>query len=293
LTSRIRIATRPSRLALAQTELALAAIRRVVPGIDLEVVPIKSEGDARPAEPLRAFGDKAAFVARIEEALITGEADIAIHSLKDLPTEITTGLWLPTFLPREDPRDVLVSASGAGLRELAAGSRVGTSSLRRLEQLRIARRDLAFLEIRGNVDTRLRKLEAGEYDAIVLAAAGLRRLGLESLVTEYLDTADCVPAPGQGIIAVQCRENYEFGEELMQAGDATSAAAAHVERSLARAVGATCASSFGALAGIGPDTITLAAWFRTPHGSGRSAAGSCAPGGEVRLIGDVASTLLA
>jgi hydroxymethylbilane synthase len=255
-------------------------------------VPISSEADARPDEPLRGFGDKAAFVTRIEQALIEGRADVAVHSLKDLPATTTPGLWLASYLPREDPRDVLISGSGLILAELAPGSSVGTSSLRRARQLELHRPDLKYVDIRGNVDTRLRKLDQGEYAAIVLAAAGLARLGLSDRVTEYIDTAVCLPAPGQGIIALQCRENYEFGEELMQAGDANARSAAEAERAVARQVEATCTTPFGALLRIQGENATMDAWLGLENGADSRAHVVGQVGSELELAARAAAELL-
>lgn len=259
----IRLATRPSELALIQAGIAQELIRRRVADTDVSIVAIRSQGDIEDRTPVRRFGDKAVFVARIEQAVQEGQADVAVHSLKDVPGAIAPGLWLCAYLRREDPRDVFVSISGTCFDQLPGGSRIGTSSARRIRQLRAIRSDLDFIDIRGNVDTRLRRLRSGEYDGIVLAAAGLIRLGLSDVITEFLDPAVCTPAPGQGIIVLECRENYEFGEELGQAGDPEAALAASVERSLAVALGATCMTPFGALARVEGDRLRVDACLGT------------------------------
>ena len=262
----VRVATRPSRLARIQAGLAIERIKRFVPDADWEIVPVHSEGDNRPDEPLHSFGDKAVFITAVEAALVDGRADLAVHSLKVLPLDTPRGLWLPMFLPREDPRDALISRTGAGLGDLRAGAAAGTSSARRAGQLRLVRPDLEFREIRGNVETRIRKLREGEFDAIILAAAGLQRLGLAGEVTEMLDPDTCLPAPGQGVIAVECRENYELGEELRAASDGQAELAARCERRVAALVGATCVTPFAALATAGEDMIQVRAWLESESG---------------------------
>ena len=260
-TTVIRVATRPSKLALAQTELALAALRTVVREAEFVLVPITSEADQRADEPLRTFGDKGAFVARVQEALLDNRADVAVHSLKDLPVEITPGLQLFAYLPREDPRDALVSRDGSTLERLPPGSRVGTGSLRRVEQLQAVRPDLHYVDIRGNVDTRLKKLDSGGYDAVVLAAAGMIRLGLGERITRYLHIDVCTPAPGQGIVALECRQDYELITALNAMNDEAASSAALAERTLAQLVGATCTTAFGAVAVPTKEVLSLTAWL--------------------------------
>jgi len=271
--------------------MAKRRLQPLLPGVEIRIIPIRSEADSRPEEPLRQFGDKGAFVARIEEALIDGRADVAVHSLKDVPTEIPRGLWLPAYLPREDPRDVLISRNGKALGDLEPGSRVGTGSLRRVEQLKLARPDLDFIDIRGNIDTRLKKAESGGYEAIVLAAAGLSRLGLQDRVAEYLDPSVCLPAPGQGIIAVECRENYEFGEELIAATDQDAATCAQAERTLARLVGATCTTAFAALASTTAGCLSLEGWLHSRNG-GRRVRVEGTPAQAARVASEAARELL-
>src|SRR6185295_15080823 len=189
------VGTRGSKLALAQTELVRAALLRAHPGLRLTVERITTTGDLVQDRPLSAIGDKGLFVAEIEQALRDGRVDLAVHSAKDLPSVLPPDLVLAAFPPRADPRDVLVSRAGR-LAELPAGARVGTSSMRRACQLRHLRPDLEIAELRGNVDTRLRKLHEGQYDAIVLAAAGLDRLAMADRVSEYLDPTVMLPAGG-------------------------------------------------------------------------------------------------
>jgi hydroxymethylbilane synthase len=187
---------------LAQTALIRAALLAVHPGLTLETEQITTKGDLVRDRPLSAIGDKGLFVAEIEQALRAGVIDLAVHSGKDLPSELPPDMALAAFPRRADPRDVLVARVGRRLADLPDGARIGTSSLRRACQLRHARPDLQIVDLRGNVDTRLRKLHEGHYDAIVLAAAGLDRLGMAELVTEWLEPDLMLPAVGQGVLAI-------------------------------------------------------------------------------------------
>ena len=180
---------------------------------------IRTEGDRVLSRPLVEIGGKGVFVKEIEEALLAHDVDLAVHSCKDLPTEQPSGLAIGAFLARVDPRDVLVARQGWSLAKLPAGARVGTGSLRRAAQLRALRPDLVLADIRGNVDTRLRKLDEGQYEAIVLAAAGLSRLGLDGRVSEYFDPQVVLPAPGQGALALELRADDEEVLELISALD--------------------------------------------------------------------------
>jgi len=203
----IKIATRKSQLALWQANWVKGLIEKGNPGVTVELVKILTKGDKILDVPLAKVGGKGLFVKEIEEALLREEADIAVHSMKDVPTELPDGLHLPVILKREDPRDAWFAKDGALFSEIRKGAKVGTSSLRRQAQLRAARPDLVFDDLRGNVDTRLRKLSEGQYDAIVLAAAGVKRLGLADNVTEYLGTDITLPAIAQGAVGIECREN--------------------------------------------------------------------------------------
>ena len=201
----LRAATRGSALALVQTELAATALRALDPALVVENVEVRTEGDRDRSTPLSVLGGRGIFVRAVEEALLDGRADIAVHSLKDMPTTQLPGLTLAAVLPRADLRDALVAREGRRLADLPPGARVGTSSRRRVALLRALRPDVEAVEIRGNVDTRLRKVAEGEYDAAVLAAAGLERLGRISEATELFEPERFLPAPGQGAIVVQCR----------------------------------------------------------------------------------------
>lgn len=203
---RIRIATRKSALALWQAEHVAEALRRYHPGLEVELVKMVTQGDRILDVPLAKVGGKGLFVKELEQGLMDGRADIAVHSLKDLPADLPAGLHAPVVLRREDPRDAFVSQRFAHFDELPREARVGTSSLRRQAQLRAHRPDLDIVDLRGNVDTRLKKLDQGEYDAIILAAAGLRRLGFAERIRHPLNGDLCLPAIGQGIIGIECRE---------------------------------------------------------------------------------------
>lgn len=201
----LRIATRKSQLALWQANWVKGELERLHPGLRVELVKVVTKGDKILDVPLAKVGGKGLFVKEIEDALLEGRADIAVHSMKDVPTELPPGLHLPVICEREDPRDAWFCRSGASFRDLPAGSRVGTSSLRRQAQLRAVRPDLSFENLRGNVDTRLRKLDEGQYDAIVLAAAGVKRLGFADRITELLGPDVTLPAIGQGAVGIECR----------------------------------------------------------------------------------------
>ena len=203
---RLRIATRKSQLALWQANWVKDELEKRNPGLDVELVRIVTKGDKILDVPLAKVGGKGLFVKEIEDALLEGRADIAVHSMKDVPTELPAGLHLAVICEREDPRDAWFAKDGKSFRDIQEGARVGTSSLRRQTQLRALRPDLVFENLRGNVDTRLRKLEEGQYDAIVLAAAGVKRLGFAGRVTEYLAADVTLPAIGQGAVGIECRE---------------------------------------------------------------------------------------
>jgi hydroxymethylbilane synthase len=248
----LTVGTRGSALALAQTELVCAALRRRWPGVEVRVERITTTGDTRRDVPLAALG-RGAFVSEIEAALRERRIDVAVHSAKDLPSRLAPGLRLAAVLERADPRDVLVSRAGA-LRDLPLRARIGTGSPRRACQLRAARRDLDVVDVRGNVDTRLRKLAAGEFDALVLAAAGLIRLGRADEATEWLDPGVMVPAVAQGAIAVEVRAGDGEAAGLVAPLDhAPTAAAVTAERAFLGRLGAGCTGAVAAHATTGED----------------------------------------
>lgn len=204
---KIVLGTRGSKLAIWQAEWIKKKLENAHKGITVELNKIKTTGDKILDVPLAQVGGKGLFVKEIEEAMLRGEIDIAVHSMKDVPTEFPEGLHLAVICEREDPRDALISSEFSSLTDLPRGARVGTSSLRRSCQLLSIRPDLNILSLRGNLDTRLRKLEEGQFDAIILAAAGVKRLGWQDRITEYLSTDISLPAIGQGAIGIECRRD--------------------------------------------------------------------------------------
>ena len=262
------IGTRGSALALAQSNFIRERLQAAHPGLTCELRTISTEGDRRLDTPLPAIGGKGVFTAEIEHALHSGSIDLAVHSLKDLPTAEVDGLVVGAIPEREDARDALISASGQPLSELPAGARVGTSSLRRSAQLLAAHKQLQLSSIRGNVDTRLRKLDAGEYDAIVLAAAGLHRLRLSGRISELLGYDTMLPAPGQGALAVQCRSNDQRVRGLIAVlDDAATRRAVQAERSLLEELGGGCSAPIGAYAVQSGDQLDLQGFVGTADGS--------------------------
>ncbi len=248
-TRTLTLGSRPSKLARWQTDHILALLQSAWPGLDCHVVTLVTEGDKILERPLPEIGGKGVFTAELEKALLSGEIDLAVHSLKDLPVDESPGLCIAAVSQRADGRDVLVSASGKTLAQLPEGARVGTSSLRRSAQLLAFRPDLAILPLRGNVDTRLRKVVEGDYDAIVLAAAGIERLGLAQYVTEYLPFEVMLPAPGQGALAVQCRSgDIETLHLLAVIHDLPTWRSVTAERAYLSTLGAGCSAPVAAYA---------------------------------------------
>ncbi len=258
MTATVRIATRASELALRQARIVQASLE--ARGTTAELVTFKTVGDKKLDESLSAIGAKGLFTKELEDALVAGKVDCCVHSLKDLPTDLPSGLALVAMLEREDPRDVLVVNDRVGaesLEELPRGSRVGTSSLRRRAQLLHRRADLEVVELRGNVPTRLRKVDEGQVHAAILAAAGIKRLGSEQQIDAWLDAPDWLPAAGQGVIAVEAREDDpRMAELLAPLHHAASAFAAQAERSLLAALEGGCQVPIGALLiGEGADAV--------------------------------------
>jgi hydroxymethylbilane synthase len=244
---KIRIGSRGSALALWQAEHVKARLEGL--GHTPEVRVITTTGDRVLDAPLESVGGKGAFLKEIEEAMIAGEVDLAVHSLKDVPTTLPDGLGLCAVLQRADPRDALISASGHSLAELPKGARVGTTSLRRQAQLRALRPDLSIADLRGNVDTRLRRLREGRFDAILLAMAGLTRLGRAAEVTEALDPGILLPAPGQGAIGLECRaSDADVAAAVAPLHHEVTAASVAAERAFLAALGGGCNVPLGAFA---------------------------------------------
>ena len=264
----LRIATRESRLALAQTGMVAAALRSRVPGLEVETVGMTTRGDRVLDRPLAQVGGKGLFVKELEVALDEGRADIAVHSLKDVPMELPEQFTLVTFGVREDARDAFVSTRVQSLGDLADGAVVGTSSLRRECQLRHRYPRLRLRALRGNVNTRLAKLDAGEYDAIILAAAGLRRLGLESRIRALLPTEISLPAIGQGILGIEfARDRSDLAALLAPFEDRATSFAARAERAFGRVVEGSCEVPLGATARLDGDTLAIEGFIGMPDGT--------------------------
>jgi hydroxymethylbilane synthase len=264
------VGTRGSALARRQTERVVELLIAAWPGLECEVRPIVTHGDRTQAsgEPLPEIGGKGLFTAELEQGLRDGGLDLAVHSLKDLPTEDPPDVTIGAVCSRDEVRDCLVARDGLALAGLSAGSVVGTSSLRRSAQLRALRHELDVQSIRGNVDTRVRKVRDGEYDASVLAGAGIRRLGLEDVVTEWLPVETMLPAPGQGALAVQCRSDDERVLQLLAAIDDPGArATTGAERAFLRALGGGCAAPVAAYAtASAPGRVDLEGLVLSPDG---------------------------
>jgi hydroxymethylbilane synthase len=249
----LRIGTRGSLLAKWQAEFVRKRLFSAT-GMEAEIVVIKTQGDKFASSPLAQIGGKGIFIKELEDALLDESIDVAVHSVKDIPTEVHSRLSFPAVFRREDVRDCLVSASGSTLADLRQGARIGTGSLRRQSQLRHLRPDLDVRELRGNVDTRLRKAQSGEYDAILLAKAGLDRLGWSDRITETFSPDIFLPAVGQGAIAAECRlSDSEAAEVLGTLDDAESRAAIIAERALLSALQGGC-------------QVPIGAWARTERG---------------------------
>ncbi len=251
MTTPIRIGTRASLLATTQAELVAAMLRDRL-GRETELVEITTEGDrSQSAEtPIEQAGGTGIFVSALRDALRNGEVDVAVHSLKDLPTAAADGIALAAVPPREDPRDVVVARDGLTLGELPAGSRVGTGSPRRVAQLLALGLGLDVVGVRGNVDTRIAKVQSGEYDAVLLARAGLARIGRLEEVTEVLDPLQMLPAPGQGALAVECRADDDLLTALATLDDPASRAAVEAERAVLATLEGGCSAPIGALADV-------------------------------------------
>ncbi len=290
----IRIATRKSALALWQANHVRSLLQQAHPGIEIELLKIVTEGDRISDRPLAKIGGKGLFLKELERALLNGDADLAVHSMKDVPAKMTDGLVLDVLLARANPYDALVSRGDRLLADLPPGSRVGTSSLRRQSMLLASRPDLDVADLRGNVDTRLRKLDEGDYDAIILACAGLQRLGLGGRITETMDSPGWLPASTQGIIGVQCRaDDVEINALIAPLADHDSAVVATAERTVARVLEASCHVPLAVHAVLTDGVMKLRAIVCTPDGTEMIKASAEAPASEAVALGEqVAADLL-
>ena len=266
--STIRIATRKSPLALWQAHFVQSRLQQLYPQLRVELLPMSTKGDKILDSPLAKVGGKGLFVKELEQAILAGDADIAVHSMKDVPVEFPEGLGLTIICERDDPRDAFVSTGFASIAELPAGSRVGTSSLRRQCQLRAQRPDLQVIDLRGNVNSRLAKLDAGEYDAILLAAAGLKRLGLHERISALLPAELSLPANGQGAVGIECRlDDNELLSLLAPLEHPQTRQRVLAERAMNRALQGGCQVPIGAYAELEGDTLWLRGLVGLPDGS--------------------------
>lgn len=264
----VRIATRKSPLALWQAEFVKAELERFHPGLKVELVTMVTKGDKILDTPLAKVGGKGLFVKELETAMLEGRADIAVHSMKDVPMDFPAGLGLQVICEREDPRDAFVSNTYTNLDELPKGAIVGTSSLRRQCQLRAARPDLIINDLRGNVGTRLGKLDNGEYDAIILAAAGLIRLELNERIASFIEPEQSLPAVGQGAVGIECRENDSRIHELLAPLEHTETRIRVLaERALNKRLEGGCQVPIGSYCVLEGEQFWLRALVGNPDGS--------------------------
>lgn len=291
----IRIGTRGSKLALWQAHHVKEQLETAHPDLAVELVTITTTGDRVQDRSLLEMGGKGAFVKEIEEALLGEEIDIAVHSMKDVPVTLPEGLHLPVVCRREDPRDGFIANDYGHPRDMPSGSRIGSSSLRRKCQLMARFPELEVTEIRGNVDTRLRKLDEGQYGAIVLAAAGLRRLGWAQRITTLLDPADSLPAMGQGTIGIECREGDDATLARIRAiEDADTAVRTRAEWALNRRMQGGCEVPMGGYAELDGDRLRVRGLVGEPDGSRLIEDEVSGPAGEAEALGtELAERLLA
>lgn len=263
----VRIATRKSPLALWQAEHVATQLGQVHPDLEIQLVRMTTRGDKILDSPLSKVGGKGLFVKELEQGMLKGHADIAVHSMKDVPVEFPPGLCLSTILAREDPRDAFVSNEYPDLHALPAGARVGTSSLRRQCQLRARRPDLEIIDLRGNVNTRLAKLDRGEYDALILASAGLKRLGMAERIRACLEPAVSLPAIGQGAVGVECRsEDESILALLAPLNDWETHTRVTAERALNQRLAGGCQVPVAGFAELSGDQLWLRGLVGSPDG---------------------------
>ncbi|MEQ6289846.1 hydroxymethylbilane synthase [Vogesella sp. GCM10023246] len=276
--NKLVIASRESKLAMWQAEHIKARLETLYPQLQVEILGMTTQGDQILDKTLSKIGGKGLFVKELEQALQDGRADIAVHSIKDVPMNLPAGFALAAICEREDPRDAFVSNNYSSLHELPAGAVVGTSSLRRESQIRARFPHLTIKPLRGNVQTRLRKLDEGEFDAIILAAAGLKRLELAERIRAELAPSESLPAVGQGALGIEIRaDRSDLLELLAPLNHADTAACVSAERSLSRVLGGSCQIPIGGFATITDDVITLGGFVAHPDGSVMLTASASAP----------------
>ena len=295
MSNSIRIATRKSPLAMWQAEHVTARLKALHPGLTVEIIGMTTKGDQLLDSPLSKVGGKGLFVKELEQGMLAGEADIAVHSMKDVPMDFPEGLGLFCICEREDPRDAFVSNTYASLDALPKGSVVGTSSLRRQAQLLTRRPDLEIRFLRGNVNTRLAKLDAGEYDAIILAAAGLIRLGFEDRITSAISIEDSLPAGGQGAVGIECRSaDSEIHALLTPLHHADTAVRVTAERALNKHLNGGCQVPIACYAVLEGEQLWLRGLVGEPSGGVLLSADARAPRAAASELGvQVAEALLA
>lgn len=290
---RLRIGTRGSKLALWQANYVAEALHRLH-GVETELIRIRTSGDRMQSAPVAQIneqigaesGGKGIFIKELEEALLAGEVDLAVHSMKDVPTETSADLAFPAITRREDPRDCLISRTGRTLKTLPPGARIGTSSLRRQAQIRHQRPDLQVADLRGNADTRLKKLDAGEFDAIVLAMAGVNRLGLAGRITQVLGEDVMIPAVGQGALGIETRADDRAMQTLVSPlDDSETRACVTAERALLHALQGGCQVPLGALGVIRGGELRLEAGVFSAAGSEHVRRSESGPPEQAREIG--------
>ncbi len=263
----VTIATRESALAIWQAHHVRDRLRAEHPGLEVRILGMTTEGDRRLGSSLAKIGGKGLFVKELEAALESGHADLAVHSMKDVPMYLPQGFTLAAVLEREDPRDAFVSNRHRALSELPSGARVGTSSLRRESQIRARYPHVHIEPLRGNVNTRLRKLDEGEYDAIILAAAGLRRLEFSARIASLLQPEDSIPAAGQGALGIECMAQREDVQALLRPlVHASTSWCVHAERAVSRALAGSCVVPLGAYAQARGSAVQLDAFVASPDG---------------------------
>jgi hydroxymethylbilane synthase len=294
MTQTIRIATRKSQLAMWQANHVAGLLRKQHTGIAVELLPMVTKGDVILDQPLAKIGGKGLFLKELERALLKGEADIAVHSMKDVPVEAVPGLVVDVMLERANPFDALLSRDGQKLSELSAGACVGTSSLRRQCQLKSIRPDLSVRDLRGNVNTRIRKLKDGEYDAIILACAGLERLGMGDLITETLKPPRWLPAATQGTIGIQCRTGDRAVAELIEPlKDPDAVLRTRAERAVATVLQGSCQVPLAVFAELDGEELKISGMVGMPDGSMLVRGEQAGSSGEAdRLSAAVADDLL-
>lgn len=282
----IRIATRKSPLALWQTKQVAEQLRHLYPGLVVELLGMRTRGDKFLNAPLTKIGGKGLFVKELEQGLLDRRADIAVHSMKDVPADLPAGLHLPVIMEREDPLDAFVSNNYGSINELPAGACIGTASLRRQCQLAARRADLVIRPLRGNVGTRLSRLDVGEYDAVILAAAGLMRLGFEQRIRQRLSPEESLPAIGQGAIGIECRvDDGRINALITPLHHAETADRVWAERALNRRLMGDCRTPIAGYASLEDDELRLRGLVGTPNGTHIRRAERRAPRAEAESLG--------